>query len=56
MFDTHGTEAEVLLDSGRSLEEVLLHARAVAIVDAEEEAAVFSTRPTMPIFQGEPWR
>jgi len=56
MFDTHGAPTEVLLlDASRTFEEVLMHARAMAAVDAEEDAAVFSTRPTIPIFQGEPW-
>lgn len=56
MFDTHGTMAEVLLDAGESLEVALRHARATARLDEEEEAAVFSKRATVPVFQGEPWR
>jgi hypothetical protein len=40
----------------RPLEEVLRHAAAVAVVEAEEESAAISKRPTVPLFVGEPWR
>jgi hypothetical protein len=48
-------EDEDLLDL-RPLDEVLSRARARACVDAEELASVESTRPTMAVFLGEPWR
>lgn len=50
----HFTATEQLL-SERSLDEVLRHAAAGAHVDAEEEQAVVSRRPTVPVFHGEPW-
>lgn len=56
VFDTHGTETEVLLNDGRPLEDALRYARARIEVDVEEEAAVLSKRMTVPVFQGEPWR
>lgn len=55
-FDTHGVTTEMLLLGGRSLEDVLYCARATTELEVEEETAVLSTRPTMPIFEGEPWR
>lgn len=54
-YDTHGTQEELLLED-RPLEEVLRHAAASAIVDAEEESAAVSKRPTVPVFICEPWR
>lgn len=38
------------------LEDILRVAAATACVDAEEEQAAVSVRPTMPVFHGEPWR
>lgn len=57
-FDTHGVTTEMLLLGGRSLEDVLYCARASTEleVEVEEETAVLSTRPTVPVFEGEPWR
>jgi len=54
-YDTHGTEDELLLED-RPLEEVLRRAAAAKAVDAEEEAAALSKRPTVPVFICEPWR
>lgn len=56
MFDTHACTAEVLLDSGEPLEAALRHARAAIELDVEEASVNFASRPTVPIFQGEPWR
>ncbi len=56
MFDSHGTAEEALLDGGAVLEDALRYARARVAVDIEEEASALSVRPTMPVFQGEPWR
>lgn len=55
-FDTRGIEEEALLEKGVRFEDVLRHARARVELDVEEEAAALSTRPTMPVFHGEPWR
>jgi hypothetical protein len=55
-FDVGGFTAEEELLTERSLEEVLRHAAASACVEAEEEHAAVSQRPTYPLFLGEPWR
>jgi hypothetical protein len=49
------SEDEELLTS-RSLAEILRRAAAIRSVEADEIAAAESTRPTMPVFPGEPWR
>lgn len=49
------SKPEALL-TDRSLEEVLRVAAASAVVEAEEEIAAVSKRPTVPVFLGEPWR
>jgi len=54
-YDTHGTEEEMLLED-RPLEEVLRRAAATRAVEAEEESAAISKRPTLPVFICEPWR
>ncbi len=41
---------------GMRLDDLLRVAAATACVDAEEEQAAVSSRPTCPVFQGEPWR
>jgi hypothetical protein len=50
----HFSTDEALLVS-RPLDEVLRVAAAQAVIDAEETTAVDSTRPTVPVFHGEPW-
>ncbi len=51
----HFTEDESFL-AARPLDEVLRRAAAVACVEAEDECAAVSVRPTVPVFHGEPWR
>ena len=48
-------EDEDLLET-RPLSEVARRIAARACVDAEECSAAESTRPTVPVFVGEPWR
>lgn len=50
----HFSADETLL-AERPLDEVLRRAAAQAHVLAEEESAAVSCRPTVPVFQGEPW-
>lgn len=55
-FDVdHFSEDEALLIE-RPFDEVLRRAVAVSVFEAEECAAVESTRPTMPVFTGTPWQ
>jgi hypothetical protein len=51
----HFTADEELL-AARPFDEWARHVVAQAHVIAEEETAAVSCRPTVPVFQGEPWR
>lgn len=54
-WSDHFSEDEQLLTE-QPLSAVLRHAAARAEVDAEEEDAALSTRPTVAIYDIEPWR
>lgn len=54
LVDEDSSAVEAFLVKG-SLEDLLRVARATAQVEAEEAEAAESKRPTVPIFDGEPW-
>lgn len=56
LFDVGGWSEDEELIIERSFEEWARHVVAKSTVELEECAMVESKRPTMPVFQGEPWR
>lgn len=51
----HFTDDEELI-AARPFDEWARQVVAKSVVDAEEECCAVSKRPTVPVFQGEPWR
>lgn len=56
VFDLGGWSEDEQLITERSFDEWARVVVARSEVQLEECAAVDSVRPTMPVFQGEPWR